>query len=112
MAREKFAVQLSEEDRNQLDLPEGVLVELNIQTLDAPGRMRRRTAPIRKKTPGRCGACGTSTDARYHAQFNRDPRRLRNSSISHSMEQTILESKAASSLAATDGVRPSGFQGC
>lgn len=42
---------------------------------------------------------------RYHAQFNRDLRRLRNPSLAQSVEQIISELKVASSLAVVRGVR-------
>ena len=44
-------------------------------------------------------------EIRYHAQFNRDLRQLRNPSLADSIEQTILELKAASSLADIRGIR-------
>lgn len=44
-------------------------------------------------------------EIRYHAQFNRDLRRLRNQSLAHSIEQIISELKAASGLADVNGVR-------
>ena len=44
-------------------------------------------------------------EIRYHAQFNRDLRRLRNQSLAQSIEQIISELKAASSLTDVRGVR-------
>ena len=44
-------------------------------------------------------------EVRYHAQFNRDLRRLRNQSLAQSIEQIISELKAASSLTDVRGVR-------
>ena len=44
-------------------------------------------------------------ELRYHAQFNRDLRRLRNSALAQSIEQIIAELKAASSLTEVRGVR-------
>ena len=44
-------------------------------------------------------------EIRYHAQFNRDLRRLRNPSLAQSIEQIISELKAASSLTDVIGVR-------
>ena len=44
-------------------------------------------------------------EIRYHSQFNRDLRRLRNSSVARSIEQIISELKAVSSLTEVRGVR-------
>ena len=44
-------------------------------------------------------------EIRYHAQFDRDLRRLRNSNLARSIEQIISELKAASSLTEVRGVR-------
>ena len=44
-------------------------------------------------------------ELRYHAQFNRDLRRLRNPALAQSIEQIIAELKAASSLTEVRGVR-------
>ena len=44
-------------------------------------------------------------EVRYHAQFDRDLRRLRNPTLAHNIEQIIAELKAASSLAEVRGVR-------
>lgn len=43
-------------------------------------------------------------EIRYHVQFNRDLRRLRNPSLAQSVEQIISELKAASSLIDVRGV--------
>ena len=44
-------------------------------------------------------------EIRYHSQFNRDLRQLRNSNLAHSIEQLISELNTASSLIEVRGVR-------